>query len=410
MLEEPIYRRIKEEYGFPAYIFDSDRFRENYRLLTGGMSALYAPYRAAYSYKTNYTPRIVSLVHSLGGMAEVVSGMEYGLARRVGNAPENILFNGPCKGEDGIAALLEGACVIIDNEEELSAVLCAAAAHPERTCHAALRLHADIGSGKPSRFGLRAEPEYLKTITARLRAAAGNISFDGIQCHISGSRSIAGWESRAKVMLSLARELFPDSPPKFIDLGSGMFGRLPEEMRASFGQSIPTFAEYGAAVGSLFAAEYGALPVSERPVLITEPGTTLVADTMQFAAPVTAIKALPGNDCAVLDASIHTAGVISQMRNLPLLVLDAETPRENLSFTGYTCLEYDILYRGYTGPLDVGSSVIFDNIGSYSNVLKPPFIHPDVPMVEYRRSDDSLRLIKRAQTAEEIFAQYVFEE
>ena len=93
-----------------------------------------------------------------------------------------------------------------------------------------------------------------------------------------------------------------------------------------------------------------------------------------------------------------------------LLVLDAKTPRENLNFTGYTCLEYDILYRGYTGLLDVGSSVIFDNIGSYSNVLKPPFIHPDVPMIEYRKSDDSLRLIKRAQMAEEIFAQYVFEE
>lgn len=225
MLDESTYRRIKKEYGFPAYIFDSDRFCENYRLLTEGMSAAYAPYRAAYSYKTNYTPRIVSLVRSLGGMAEVVSGMEYALARRVGNAPENILFNGPCKGEDGIAALLDGACVIIDNEEELAAVLRAASAHPECVCHTALRLHVDIGSGKPSRFGLCANPEYLKTLAARLRAA-GNISFDGIQCHISGSRSIAGWESRARVMLALARELFPDAPPKFIDLGSGMFGRL----------------------------------------------------------------------------------------------------------------------------------------------------------------------------------------
>lgn len=149
MLEEPIYRRIKEEYGFPVYIFDSDRFCENYRLLTGGMSALYAPYRAAYSYKTNYTPRIVSLVRSLGGMAEVVSGMEYALARRVGNAPENILFNGPCKGEDGIAALLDGACVIIDNEEELAAVLRAASAHPECVCHTALRLHVDIAAASP---------------------------------------------------------------------------------------------------------------------------------------------------------------------------------------------------------------------------------------------------------------------
>ena len=51
---------------------------------------------------------------------------------------------------------------------------------------------------------------------------------------------------------------------------------------------------------------------------------------MQFAAPVTAIKSLPGNDCAVLDASIHTAGVISQMRNLPLLVLDATTGQNGL--------------------------------------------------------------------------------
>lgn len=149
MLDESTYRRIKKEYGFPAYIFDSDRFCENYRLLTEGMSAAYAPYRAAYSYKTNYTPRIVSLVRSLGGMAEVVSGMEYALARRVGNAPENILFNGPCKGKDGIAALLDGACVIIDNAEELAAVLRAASAHQECVCHTALRLHVDIGSGKP---------------------------------------------------------------------------------------------------------------------------------------------------------------------------------------------------------------------------------------------------------------------
>lgn len=211
MLEEPIYRRIKEEYGFPVYIFDSDRFCENYRLLTGGMSALYAPYRAAYSYKTNYTPRIVSLVRSLGGMAEVVSGMEYALARRVGNAPENILFNGPCKGEDGIAALLDGACVIIDNEEELAAVLRAGIRSPGMRLSYGAAAACRYRSGKPSRFGLCAEPEYLKTLAARLRAA-GNISFDGIQCHISGSRALPDGESRARVMLALARELFPDAP------------------------------------------------------------------------------------------------------------------------------------------------------------------------------------------------------
>ncbi len=65
------------------------------------------------------------------------------------------------------------------------------------------------------------------------------------------------------------------------------------------------------------------------------------------------------------------------------------------------------MYRGYTGPLDVGSTVVFDNIGSYSNVLKPPFIRPDVPMAEYR-SDGTARLLKRRETAEDIFRTYIF--
>ena len=46
MLDESTYRCIKKEYGFPAYIFDSDRFCENYRLLTeGGSEELLSAYR-----------------------------------------------------------------------------------------------------------------------------------------------------------------------------------------------------------------------------------------------------------------------------------------------------------------------------------------------------------------------------
>ena len=96
MLDESTYRRIKKEYGFPAYIFDSDQFCRELPAADGGMGAAYAPYRAPIL-PNQSTPRIVSLVRSLGGMAEVVSGMEYALARRVGNAPENILFQRPAR-------------------------------------------------------------------------------------------------------------------------------------------------------------------------------------------------------------------------------------------------------------------------------------------------------------------------
>ncbi len=65
------------------------------------------------------------------------------------------------------------------------------------------------------------------------------------------------------------------------------------------------------------------------------------------------------------------------------------------------------MYRGYTWPLDVGSTVVFDNIGSYSNVLKPPFIRPDAAMVEFG-GDGHLALLKRRETAEDIFRTYIF--
>lgn len=407
MLPESVYRRVEREFGLSCYVFDEDRFRENFALLTEGISEGYRPYRIAYSFKTNYTPRIGALVRELGGLAEVVSGMEYDLARRLGFPPEDILFNGPSKGAEGIRALLQGALILIDNTEEAENVLRAAREHPDKTLRVGFRVHADIGSGKPSRFGLPGDPAILCPLRDRLRECE-NLRLEGIQCHISGSRSLEGWRRRGEVMLSLAQELFPAEPPRFIDLGSGMFGRLPAEMRSSFGGEIPSFGDYGRALGPIFQSAWGHLPPEQRPTLITEPGTTLVADTMSFAARVSSIKELDGKTLAVLDASIHNLGVLSEKRNLPLLVLDAVTPRQDVDLTGYTCLEYDKLYRGYTGALDVGSMVVFDNIGSYSNGLKPPFIRPDVPMAAYDRRDDSLRLIRRRETAEDIFATYIF--
>ena len=60
--------------------------------------------------------------------------------------------------------------------------------------------------------------------------------------------------------------------------------------------------------------------------------------------------------------------------------------------------------------IGMAAFAVIEAVVTFFLVMKPLFIHPDVPMIEYRKGDDSLRLIKRAQTAEEIFAQYVFEE
>jgi diaminopimelate decarboxylase len=81
---------------------------------------------------------------------------------------------------------------------------------------------------------------------------------------------------------------------------------------------------------------------------------------------------------------------------------------KNAHFGGYTCIEGDYLYKGFSGYLGVGDLVIFDDVGSYSIVMKPPFILPNVAILEPDESSNSCKLIKRKEVFADIFHTYIF--
>ena len=81
---QDIVKQILKEHGAPFYFFDENAFLDNYRCLQNTFIKYYPNYQISYSYKTNYTPYICELVKSLGGYAEVVSDMEYTLAKKIG--------------------------------------------------------------------------------------------------------------------------------------------------------------------------------------------------------------------------------------------------------------------------------------------------------------------------------------
>ena len=72
----------------------------------------------------------------------------------------------------------------------------------------------------------------------------------------------------------------------------------------------------------------------------------------------------------------------------------------------FTCIESDYLYRHYDGSLAVGDIVEFGNVGSYSVVLKPPFILPNFPMIDI--SGNSVELIKRGEVFDDLFHTFEF--
>lgn len=403
---------LVQKYGSPLYVFHSDEFRKNYQKLLASIRAYYHKYNIAYSYKTNYTPAICKIVKELGGVAEVVSDMEYRLAKKLGYSDKEIVYNGPVKGNGLFEHLLNGGVTNIDSLDELESVVRFAEKHKEKDFSIAFRVNIDIGQGFISRFGLDA---YADVRDCELNKAfkyarsASNIKVVGLHCHVGRSRSIEAWENRVRIMFSLIDRCF-DTPPLFIDFGSGMNSVMEPSLAKQFGGDIPTFEEYAKVVGKTMKDRYGMLPRNLQPILYTEPGTTLISGCMSFLGRVESIKNVKGKDYVTFNCCGGNMGDICHLKNLPINIYSMRAKSRkvsNAAFVGYTCLEHDHIYEGFSGELAVGDIVQFRNVGSYSNVFKPPFILPNCAMVQVDNLGD-VSLIKEAEDFDDIFHTYIF--
>lgn len=407
-MNRSLLNKIVERFGSPTYVFMADDFINNYLELENAFKSIYPKYTLAYSFKTNYTPRICQIVKELGGCAEVVSDMEYYLAKKIGFEDEKIIYNGPAKGNSMEEHILKNGIVNIDNINEIERVCKLAESNPKRQINIGIRVNFDIGNNLISRFGINTESNSLTEAIEMLRRYP-NIKVIGLHYHISRARSLDAWKKRVETMMDLV-DKYIETTPKYINLGSGMYGQMADNLKAQFTGDIPSYKEYAEIVADTFQQHYIRLPDSDKPMLITEPGTTLVAKYIYLIAKVTNIKNIRGKHFATLDGSFHNLGEISGMKNLPIEVYPVSqkaSSYDDIDFVGYTCLEQDCMYRSYKGDLDVGSYILFENVGAYSIVLKPPFILPDCAMVEIQ-NDRSISLIKRAQTFEEVFSSFIF--
>lgn len=362
----------------PCYIFNEKEFINNYNLFVDTFKSIYPNYRLAYSYKTNYTPYIARLVKSLGGYAEVVSQMEYDLARSIGYEDDKIIFNGPCKD-------VYPSCILnVDSIDEIKKT---------NNNKIGLRINIDVGQNFISRFGID-ESQLDKAFEI-----AGD-RIVGLHCHISQARSLDAWKKRAQKMIEIADKYFAYRELEYIDLGSGMFGDMEEDLKKQF-ENVPTYLDYATVVAGMFKEHFKG---NKKPILFTEPGTTIVNKYIQFICKVETIKNIKNKTFIVVNGSIHNLGEICELKKVPIEVIslgDNKTQITNGIICGYTCLEQDILLKNFNGEISVGDLIVFKNVGGYSLSLKPPFIRPNYPM--FNENGD---LIKRQETFKEIFETY----
>ena len=403
MIAEEI-KRLSEKAGDAFYILDSKQFRENFIELKSEFSKIYPNFNIAYSYKTNYTPKLCRIVNELGGFAEVVSDMEMEIALRIGVEPKKIIWNGPYKNaKKGEQLLVMGGTVNIDSAYEIDLVADIADRYPNHKLNIGIRCNFDVGDGVVSRFGFDIDSDDFKKALA-LFDAHKNLYLIGLQCHFA-TRRLETWRPRAEGMLALIDKL--GIMPEHIDLGGGLFGKMADSLKMQFDSEIPTYKQYAEAVAPVFAAHFE--NTTKKPLLLIEPGSALVGDCMRFASRVVNIKEVRGKAIATLLGSIYNINPTLNKKNPPIEVYAmGEKQREykDLDFGGFTCIESDYLYRHYDGKLAKGDMVVFGNVGSYSVVLKPPFILPNFPVIDI--TDGKLEMIKRGEVFDDLFHTFAF--
>lgn len=398
--------KLIESCNTPFYYFDTEEFIENYHDLNNTFKSIYENYQLSYSYKTNYTPYICELVKQLGGYAEVVSDMEYFLAKKIGYDACQIVYNGPAKGELLEEHILNGGIVNVDNYDEMVRICILARKNPQTNIKLGLRINMDVGGDFISRFGFELGKSEISE-AVKLAQKNENVSIVGLHCHISRARGVEAWRARTKTMLE-AVKLYFDKVPQYISLGSGMFGKMSEELSRQFSANVPTYKDYAKAVFCPIAEFFS--ETEEKPMILTEPGTTLVSRYIYFVTKVLNIKTIRERNMATVDGSFENLGEICGLKKLPLEIIHHginSIKYRSIDIMGYTCLEQDVMYKALKCTLAPGDYLVFENAGGYSIVSKPQFIKPNCAMYT-SGSKGELIQIMREETFEDVFAKFFF--
>ncbi len=401
-------KKIEKEYGEAFYLLDSGVFEKNYMDLINEFRGIYPKSNIAYSYKTNYIPKLCKIVDKLGGYAEVVSDMEYELAKKIGVKDKDIYFNGPYKRNWAVERLLiDGGIVNVDSIDDWNQIKDIALKNNNSKLNIGLRCNFDINDGTISRFGIDVDSPDFSVFLSELNEIK-NVSLVGLHIHFA-SRSIETWPNRVNGIIDIYNNFFKNYNIKFISLGGGLFGRMPIEMRKQFSSEIPTFNQYAKIAATAFANNFSTYNEINKPELLLEPGTALAGDSMRFVSKVVSIKEVQKKLIATLTGSIYNINPTLNKINPPINIISGNNKKitGNIDFAGFTCIESDYLYRGYVGDISKGDYVIFSNVGSYSIVLKPPFILPNYSVIDVSNIDN-IELIKEKELFEDVFKTYIW--
>lgn len=394
---------LLKKYGSPLFVYSERQVRRTHQRLRDAFSMRYPRVQPAWSYKTNYLRAICRLYHRLGSWAEVVSPMEYEMARKLGVRPEEIIFNGPYKPYEALKkAVLEGAMVNIDSLDELND-LEKIAEEIGAPVAAGIRLNMALEGGFMSwdRFGLNIDSGQAFHAVKKA-AAKGKVRIRGLHSHIGTFiLDVDHYRTQVRKLIAFAMELKEKLgiQVEYIDVGGGFASEV--DLKGSYLRTsdiIPHFEDYAEAICTQLL---DAFPPDKLPLLILESGRGMIDEAGSLLATVIATRRLgSGQRALVLDAGVNLVFTAFWYNHEILPATDKGFPLEEHVVYGPLCMQIDVLRDNVKLPfLEKGDQVVIRPVGAYNNTQWMQFINLR-PAVVLIGKGDRIEVIREAETVD----------
>ena len=393
---------LTEKYGSPLFVYSERVIREKHQELMRSFSTRYPKVQHAWSYKTNYLQAVCQSFHRLGSWAEVVSTMEYEMARRLGVEPAKIIFNGPFKPYDGLKqAIVDGAIVNIDNMDELYDI---EKIVTETGVKAQIGIRVNMALGAQmawDRFGFNVDGGQAHQAVKRI-FAGGKATLVGIHAHV-GTFILEPetYRQEAQKLIAFSSSLKEEFglTISYLDIGGGFASR--NRLKGTYlstAEMIPSFDAYAEAVCSELL---DAFPPEELPLLFLESGRAMIDEAGSLIATVQATKRLAnGMKGVVIDAGVNLLFTSFWYDHEIIPTVDRGYPQEDHVIYGPLCMQIDVIREQIKLPhLEKGDRILIRPVGAYNNTQWMQFItlRPNVVMISEK---GEVSVIRQAETVE----------
>lgn len=395
-----IYSNILR-YERSAFVINEQKLKDNINSMSSNFKMYYPSVVIGYSYKTNYVPLICKTAHDLGCFAEVVSEMEVDMAQNLIENKSNIIYNGPVKSIESLRIVIKnGGIINIDNllDIEMIESILHEENDPNLKAKVALRLNSSLKENN-SRFGMDFSDiiKYKEVIKAKK-----NFDLIGFHLHLP-FRTLESFDFRVKTIIDVI-DKNRDIDLRYINIGGGFFGHISSETASSLGiENPPSYQDYAKLIGEQLSDYFLKNDYEQWPTLFIEPGSSVVADVLDFITKIHTIKKIDDRDYIVTYAGRHLLSPTNKTFEMPVSLnfvdnkILCKSEQKRYLVVGYTCIEGDIIGKlsSVTVTDKENAFVVVSNVGSYSIVMGSDFILPQ-PAI-YSFNNEEVKLLRNSK-------------